>query len=165
MEHNVQRLLNDKLYDKRKVGALEYVAIFSFYSTPTSSSAGFKQRQSSSALRLSPTPPDPDCILQLTIYLAAPLLGWNESSASLLPQKTTRGSRLYLTSSATSMPMPSINPMLAMEVSLVWPLPPSLWARYVTPSPAGRFPHESPRLTHGLVCLPSRRSCPGISRL
>jgi hypothetical protein len=26
MEHNVQRLLNDKLYDKRKVGALEYVA-------------------------------------------------------------------------------------------------------------------------------------------
>lgn len=25
MEPNVQRLLNDKLYDKRKVGALEYV--------------------------------------------------------------------------------------------------------------------------------------------
>lgn len=27
MEQNVQRLLNDKLYDKRKVGALEYVLL------------------------------------------------------------------------------------------------------------------------------------------
>lgn len=25
MDTNVQRLLNDKLYDKRKIGALEYV--------------------------------------------------------------------------------------------------------------------------------------------
>lgn len=163
MEHNVQRLLNDKLYDKRKVGALEYVAIFSFYSTPTS----FICWVQATAILLRPTfsPTPPYCILQLTIHLAAPLIGWNESSASLLPQKTTRGSRLYLTSSATSMPMPSINPMLAMEVSLAWPLRPSLWARYVTPSPAGRFPHESPGLTHGLVCLPPHRSCPGISRL
>jgi hypothetical protein len=28
MDINVQRALNDKLYDKRKVGALEYVLFF-----------------------------------------------------------------------------------------------------------------------------------------
>lgn len=29
MDTNIQRALNDKLYDKRKVGALEYVSFFS----------------------------------------------------------------------------------------------------------------------------------------
>lgn len=27
MDHSIQRLLNDKLYDKRKQGALEYVVM------------------------------------------------------------------------------------------------------------------------------------------
>jgi hypothetical protein len=27
MDHSIQRLLNDKLYDKRKQGALEYVSM------------------------------------------------------------------------------------------------------------------------------------------
>lgn len=30
MDLNIQRFLNDKLYDKRKIGALEYVFFFPF---------------------------------------------------------------------------------------------------------------------------------------
>ena len=41
MDHSIQRSLNDKLYEKRKVGALEYVIHFiSFHSPPPNDKTG-----------------------------------------------------------------------------------------------------------------------------
>lgn len=85
MDPAVQRALNDKLYDKRKVGALECVTFRLAYQLRT-----------------------------LLRYLI--LLGWRGSFVNSSPKRTTLGSRLCLTSSATILLMPSTNPMPETEV-------------------------------------------------
>lgn len=86
MDTNIQRALNDKLYDKRKVGALEYVYYFFF---PESGVPALGTHHSH---RL-------------------PSTGSNALSASRSPLKITPRSKPSSTSSATSMHMLSINRM------------------------------------------------------
>lgn len=95
MDTAVQRALNDKLYDKRKVGALESV---------------------------SPPPPPRPSDRSLATTDIVP--GSSGSYASLLLQRTMTRLPPFLTSCATSMPMLSISPTLGMEDSSAWPLPP-----------------------------------------
>lgn len=84
MDTNVQRLLNDKLYDKRKHGALEYVI-------PRSA---------------------PICAAVGRLY-SHPTTGSNGSSESLLQPRTTIGSLLSSTSSAMNTHTPFTNRMPA----------------------------------------------------
>lgn len=94
MDANVQRALNDKLYDKRKVGALESVFYLPFCCPPAA---------------VDPLTMLPDS---------------NVSFVSSLRPRTTTGSLPFLTSSVTSMHMLFTNLTRGMEVSSAWPLPP-----------------------------------------
>jgi hypothetical protein len=93
MDANIQRALSDKLYDKRKIGALEYVGFYS------------------------------PCFLHLDIcfmkenqvlFLILCWTGWKESYENLSRLRTTNGYTIFLNSFATTLHMQSISLMLGM---------------------------------------------------